>query len=1066
MPALVERALPGRTYWLKGFALSALLLLIAVPPGQAQRRRQRETEGEFAFRFVGPRIGNRIASVAAVPGDPSIYYAGAASGGVWKSTDGGNRFLPVFDKEPAAAIGALATAPSEPSTVWAGTGEAWAIRDSDVMGDGVYKSTDAGKTWTHMGLEQTGRIGRILVNPTNPAIVFVCALGRATGPQQERGVFRTTDGGSHWERVLFADENTGCSGLTVDPHNPHLMFAGMWQVEMRTYGEFSGGPGSGVYASRDGGSTWTRIEDHGLPKPPVGKIDVAIAPSDANRVYALIQTADQGSVWRSDDGGENWRVVNHNRQLIGRAGYYIRIAVSPGNENEVLVANSSFHQSLDGGETFREVPWGGDTHDIWIDPKNPDRFVITDDAGMNITTVHGRGFHNVQLPIGQMYHVAVDNRIPYWVYTNMQDDGTMRGPSQPAPFEFGAGDPWEHGLGGCESGFTLPDPTNTDIIWATCYGDEVTRYNAKTKEARSVSPWFHTLDSPPNETKYRCHWTPPLAIDPFDHNTIYYGCQVIFSTSDAGQSWRVISPDLSTQNPQRIVSSGGIVGDNLGQFYGEVVFAIAPSPVQKGLIWAGTNDGKVWYTKDHGGHWTDVTKNIAGVPPWGTVSRIEPSHFDAGTAYVAIDLHLMDNRNPYIYKTTDFGQTWRQISETLPKGPLAYVRSVAEDPNRKGLIFAGTGNGFYYSLDDGGNWKQLQAGLPHAPVTWIEVQKEFRDVVVSTYGRGIYILDDITPLEHMAENRTQSGVTLYPVRPTYRFSRAGAAYLTFSSQSAGPVQVAILDASGNMVRDLGTIQAKPDLNRKSWDLRYDPPRFVKLRTPAPDNPFIWEEPRFRGKDSRPITHWGIEPAQVGPMVLPGKYTIRLTAGGKALTQTIEILKDPNFDTADAGLEASVQMQLRIRADINKVSDMVNQIEWMRKQLEDTRSMLDSEKKADLAKSVHSMDQKLQGVEYKLISKVEANSDDKYYVAPYKIYLNLIWLNGEVGPGGGDVAGGTNYRPTDTEVELLQIIEKNLAAAENDYRTVMDKEVPTFNRMLAQSGVTPVASSPASVTAAQ
>jgi photosystem II stability/assembly factor-like uncharacterized protein len=346
-------------------------------------------EGQLRFRFVGPKVGNRIAAVAGVPGDSSTYYAGAASGGVWKSTDGGNRWTPIFDKHPVAAIGALAVAPSDASTVWAGTGEAWMIRDTDVMGNGIYKSTDAGKTWTNMGLQETGQIGRVVVHPSDPNIVFVCALGRATGPQAERGVFRTIDGGQHWERVLFAGENVGCSGLSMDPKNPRTLFAGMWQVEMHTWGEFSGGPGSGIYVSRDGGTKWTRIEEHGLPKAPVGKIDVAVAPTNSNRVFALIQTKDQGSVWRSDDAGEHWKVVNYQRALVGRGGYYIRIAVSTGSDNEVYVANSSFHQSLDAGENFRTVPWGGDTHDIWIDPANPDRFVITDDAGMQITTMHG-----------------------------------------------------------------------------------------------------------------------------------------------------------------------------------------------------------------------------------------------------------------------------------------------------------------------------------------------------------------------------------------------------------------------------------------------------------------------------------------------------------------------------------------------------------------------------------------------------------------------------------------------------------------------------------------------------
>ncbi len=1037
----------------------------------------RGEEGTLHFRFVGPSEGNRVSAVGAIPGDPSTYYAGAASGGIWKSTDGGNRWVPIFDKEPVAAIGALAVAPSDPNVVWVGTGEAWAIRDSDVMGNGVYRSTDAGKTWAHVGLDHTGRIGRIVVDPQNPDTAFVCALGRMTGPQQDRGVYRTTDGGKNWERVLFVDENTGCSGLSMDPHNSRVIFAGTWQAEMHTWGEFSGGPGSGVYVSNDGGTKWTRIEGHGLPKPPVGKIDVAVAPTNSSRVFALIQTKDQGSVWRSDDGGENWHVVNYERALIGRAGYYIRIAVSTGNDNEVYVANSSFAESLDAGETFREVPWGGDNHDIWVDPMNPDRIVVTDDGGINISTVHGRGFNRVTLPIGQMYHVAVDNQVPYDFYTNMQDDGNMRGPET----SFGGfgrfGEVgWDHGMGGCESGFTIPDPTDPDIVWATCYGNEVTRWDAKTKLARSVSPWMHTLDSAPNETKYRCHWTPPLAIDPFDHNTVYYGCQVIFKTSDAGQSWSVISPDLTTQDPSHLVSSGGLVGDNLGQFYGEVVFAIAPSPLQKGLIWAGTNDGQIWYTKDAGDHWTNVTKNSAGIPAWGSVTSIEPSHFEAGTAYVSVDFHLVDNRDPFIYKTTDYGKTWTSISGGLPKSELSYIRVVTEDPNCKGLLFAGTGNDVYYSLDDGGHWTALDDGLPHAPASWAVVQKQFHDLVVSTYGRGIYILDDITPLEQMAQGASDAPVRLFEPRSTYRFIRGGGAFLNFSLKTApkDPVQIEILDAGGAVVRKLNA-PGREGLNRTEWDLHYEAPRLVALRTAAPDNSHIWEERRFRGADSRPITHWGIQEAEVGPLAIPGKYTVRLTVDGKSFTQPLTILKDPHTPGSDADLDSSLKTSLRIRDDISSVSDAVNQIEWMRKQLSVVEGMLKSEKaktgekskendNGDLLKSVEQMDQKLQDVECKFLSKDQANSDDKYYVSGYKVYLNLIWLNGEVGTGAGDVAGGAGFAPTDTDLAVLQSIEKDLAAAQADYHSLLEKDLPAFNHSLAERGIVPLtAYAPASET---
>ncbi|MFZ0332929.1 MAG: hypothetical protein WAN10_09465 [Candidatus Acidiferrales bacterium] len=1049
------------------FLLVLALIAMAVAPSYAQRRFGAANEDSLHFRFIGPIVGNRVSAVAGVPGDPNTYYAGAASGGLWKSSDGGNRWDPIFDKEPVAAIGSIAVAASDPNVVWVGTGEAWAIRDTDVMGDGVYKSTDAGKTWTHMGLDATGRIGHMIVDPTNPDIVFACALGRTTGPQQERGVYRSTDGGKTWQRVLFVDENTGCSGLSMDPENSQILFAGTWQVEMHTYAELSGGPGSGLYVSHDGGATWKHIEGHGLPKSPVGKIDVAVAPTNSNRVYALIQTADQGSVWRSDDGGENWRVVNWQRTLIGRAGYYIRIAVSTGDDNEVYIANSGFFRSLDGGENFEEVPWGGDNHDIWIDPKNPDRFALTNDAGLLITTVNGRGFHRVTLPIGQMYHVAVDNQIPYDVYSNMQDDGNMRGPSTSAGFAFGGGDQpdWDHAMGGCESGWTLPDLADPNIVWATCYGDEVTVWDAKTKMARSVSPWAHTLDSPPNDAKYRCHWTPPMAIDPFDNNTVYYGCQVIFKTSNGGQSWSVISPDLSTHDPSRIVSSGGIVGDNLGQFYGEVVFSIAPSPVQKGLIWAGTNDGQVWYTKTGGGNWTNVTKNISGLPAWGQISSIAPSSFAAGTAYVSVDFRLMDNRDPYIYKTTDFGQTWTQIGGGIPKSEFSYVRVVTEDPNCQGLLFAGTGNALYYSLDDGENWKMFDTGLPHATVSWAVVQKHFHDLVVSTYGRGLYILDDIMPFEQMAKEKSDSDVRFFQPRSAYRFTRGASAFLDYSLKSGSkePVKLEILDASGTVIRTLKN-PGRPGLNRAVWDLRYDSPTLIALRTAAPDNPHIWDESRFRGRDSRPITHWGIEGAQDGPLAAPGKYTVRLTVGGQTLTEPLTILRDPKAPGSDADIDASVKALLRIRDDITRTSDMVNRIEWVRKQLEDTEAMLTSEvadakaenkdgaKQAALLKSVQDMDTKMQNVEYSLIAKADANSDDKYYVSAYKVYLNLVWLNAEIGTGGGDVAGGADFAPTDTDMTLLEMYEKALAAATVNYRELMDKEFPAFNHSLAESGV--------------
>jgi hypothetical protein len=690
-----------------------------------------------------------------------------------------------------------------------------------------------------------------------------------------------------------------------------------------------------------------------------------------------------------------------------------------------------------------------------------------------------------------MYHVAVDNQIPYYFYSNMQDDGNMRGPSVPFDGETG----WDRHMGGCESGFTIPDTTDPNVVWATCYGDSVTRWDARYKEAHSVSPWKHTLDSPPDKLKYRCHWTAPIAIDPFDHNSVYYGCQLIFRTTNAGATWVEVSPDLSTKNPAHIAPSGGIVGDNLGQFYGGVVFAIAPSKIQKGLIWAGTNDGQIWYTQDAAAHWTNVSQHLPGLPAGGVITSIAPSSFDAGSAYVSIDLHLLDNRDPFIYKTTDFGKSWKRISGDLPKTELSYVRTITDDPNSAGLLFTGLGNGLFYSLDEGTHWTQIKTGLPPAPVTWAVVQPTFHDLVVSTYGRGLYILDDVSPLEQMAKRRSDASVVLFEPRPAYRFVRGPRAPLTFALklEPKSPVQFEILDSQGAVIRKLEPKDPKDlvvGLNRVEWDLRYDSPRVVALKTVAPDNPHVWEEPRFRDTDSRPITHWGSKPGEVGPIAAPGVYSVRLTVDGQTLTQPLTVLSDPHAPGSPADIELSVKTLLEIRDDINQVSDLVNRMEWLRKQIEVIEAMLRPAKKPDnsqapkaeedddddaepskappvelsevqqkqqqeLLKSVENLDKQVEGVETRLVSQALRNSDDKYFVEPYGTYLDLIWLNAEVGTGGGDVAGSADFAPSATQLGLLKTYEEEARSADADFERIVRDRLPRLNQALNQAEMAPL-----------
>jgi len=1073
--------------WQGPLTLSLFLVTGVVEPASAQRGGQGGNQGPPTasplapahFEYAGPTSAGRIAAAAAVTGQPGVYFAGAASGGVWKSSDGGASWRPTFDDQTSQAIGALAVAPSNPAVVWAGTGEAWAVRDMDMMGDGIYKSVDGGETWTHMGLTETGRIGTVVIDPRDEDVVMVCALGRATGPQRERGVYRTEDGGVTWSQVLFVNEDTGCSGLQMSHQDPNVVLASTWEIFLSTYVLESGGMGSGVYISHDGGRSFSEIDDAGLPRSPYGKTDVAIAPSDGNRMFALIQTGvdgvkgmpseAQGSLWRSDDGGRRWEVVSWDRRLIGRAGYYIRLRVSPDDPDHLLVANSTLWRSRDGGRTFDGGGGGcGDCHDIWWDT-NPDfagHYIVTGDGGMGIfgSPLNPEGNTSVSLPIGQMYRATVDQRAPYWIYSDRQDDGSMRFSSArpivpgnvpsyapPARGDQGRGGgrggrggfapsgPEQESMPSCESGYTYPEPNNHRFVWGTCYAAHVATWDELTGQRRSVSPWQHTLDSDPVDLKYRCQWSPPLAIDWFD-DTVYFGCQVVFRTRDRGQSWDVISPDLSTGDPDWIRFSGGVVGDNLGQFYGAVISSIAPSRKEQGVVWVGTNDGKVWISRDGGGDWTDLTENV-GMPPWGLVRRIDASHFDAGTAYMAVDYHLVDLRDPHLYKTTDFGATWTRISDGLPKGhPLDYTLSIAENPHRRGMIFAGTGHGFFYSLDDGARWTQFKDKLPAAPVNWIEVPVNASEVVVATYGRGVWILRDVSELELSDQVAQQAEAQLYEPLPATRLASFTPVRVVYRLPAASTVTLDFLSPDGETVMTEQVV-SQAGLNGYSTDLLYPEPAQPVLRSLPPDNPHIWEAGRWDTHE-RPVIHWGLGAARWRPLPAPGRYTVRLTANGRQLTQPLDVVRDPSLTSTDADLTAGTELQRNLVASIGEVVDKINRIEIMREQVENLRTT--HAENAELDRALAGIYQRMYETELHFLSRTEMHSDDKWYVEKYELYLNLVWLLAEVGGGGGDVAGGAAFRPTNAANQVYQDRLGEIDAAHIDFNKLLE-EIDNFNR---------------------
>jgi len=1061
----------------------------AKPPARAAVSRDYPDSSSLTamhYRYIGPE-GNRTDAVAGVKGDPNVYYAGAASGGLWKTIDAGAHWNPIFDDQPAQSIGAIAVAPSDPNVVWVGTGESF-IRSHISIGNGMYRSTDAGKTWSHLGLEKTGRIARIAVDPTNPDRALVAALGHAYGPQPERGIFRTVDGGKTWERVLFVNDSTGGIDVLLDPSNPRIAYAAMWQIEIHTWGRTSGGAGSSIWKTTDGGTNWTRLRS-GLPTRPFGKVGLGISAAMPERIYAEVETgdgvprggvpSDSGRLFRSDNAGKDWKLISSDLQPAGRTAYYDRMGVEPDNPNEAYFLAAAFTKTLDGGTTMIDLPHEqvprGDHHDIWFDPSNGDRFIVAHDGGLGITTTRGRTWNRIQLPIAQMYHVTVDNRVPYYVYGNKQDGESAMGPSIGKQDFFGTdvgiGRGRWRSVGGGESGWATPDTVDENLVWSSASGSGsvggiVTQFDVRTDNIHQVEVWPQaTTGTPADSVKYRFQWTFPLTISPHDHNTVYVGSQFVHATSDGGHTWATISPDLTRNDKSKQTISGGLTPDNIGVEYGDVVFAIAESPITKGEIWAGTNDGIVQLTRDGGKSWTNVTANIPGMPPWGTVSNIEASRFADGTAYITVDGHQVNNRDPWVYKTTDFGKSWTLIVNGVPKSPMSYAHVVREDPVRKGLLYLGTENGLYVSFNDGGEWQPLQNDLPHAPVYWLAIQPHFHDLVVATYGRGFYILDDITPLEQWTPALTGKATALLKPRDQYRFRTIADPFTEMDDIVAGKnppkgaalnywikggakdtsskdsVTITIANAAGALVRTLKA-PAKPGLNRTFWDLHGEKTKAATIRaSPIYEE---WFEVEEAGKDAPGVGRYAVlEP--------PGRYTVTLNYAGTQESQPLVILKDPMSGGSEQAIATQMQTETGIVADIDDAVTQINSLELVRGQLASLEELSEKDTSlADVKKSSEELSEKLVGIEKQLMQMQTTGRGQDAIRWPVQVAEQLLYL--------AESVGGSDYAPTASQQEVAQVLHARLAKIRAQVDALLKQDVPAFNERLRARSVHPIISS--------
>jgi photosystem II stability/assembly factor-like uncharacterized protein len=1042
----------------------------------------------LSWREIGPNRGGRSLAVAGSARRPDEYYFGATGGGLWKTTDGGVTWKPVTDgKITSSSVGAVAVAPSNPDIVYIGMGEA-ALRGSITQGDGVYGTRDGGRTWTHLGLEQTQTIARIQVNPNDPDVVYVAALGHPYGPNAERGVFRSRDGGKTWDKVLFVSDSAGAVDLTMDPHDPNTLYASIWQVYRTPWKMWDGGPHSGLWKTTDGGDHWTELtKNPGMPAGPIGRIGVTVSGADPNRVWALVEAKD-GGLYRSDDAGATWKLVNTERKIRQRAFYFSDIFADPSDSTTVYAGNVSFFRSRDGGVTFKRVDtYHGDYHTLWIAPNDPDRMIVGSDGGGSVTVNGGRTWTPLDFPTAQFYHVSTTGDYPYFVCGSQQDNSTVCVPSEDWANMHSPDDPdgtWMIAVAGGESGYVTPSLKHGGVFYAGTQGAILTRYDRASGQVRDIQPDPRFFSGEPaSAVRERWQWTFPIVIDPIDSTSLYVASQHIWRTRDEGQSWTKVSPDLSYAEPRTLGMTGGpITMDMNGPEIYATVFAIAPSYLEEGTIWAGTDDGRVQLTRDGGAHWTDITP--PDMQKFTRVSIIDASRHDAGTAYVAANRYQMDDRGSFLWKTHDYGKTWTRIGKEIP-GP---TRAIREDPVRAGLLYVGTEHGVWVSPDDGAHWQPLRpaaadtaGGLPDTPIRDLVVKGE--DLVLGSHGRGFWIMHDIGPLRQTTQAEAARPVHLFQPPDAVRRTlgsgnNPGSATFQYRlSSPADSVTIQVLDATGAVVATYHGPKptAKPDSTSEGGDEDQQPAPTAKVGL----NHFAWDL-RYPAPTKFPgMVIWN--GTTQGPLAPPGEYQVRLAAAGQTQTRSFRVRMDPRLvGVTAAGLQAEFALAMKIRDATDAANRAVIQVRALRKQLVErlagitgSDSLLVADTTAgaggkgevwvtreEAEAAIHAA----RATAPKLADAAQAlvESQAKVEEALYQIQnravedpLNFpIRLNNRLSALRRSLETG-NARPTDAQVRVFTELDKELQTHMTELDATLAKQLPALNQALQARGAKPI-----------